>query len=70
MVVHSEHSVRRAADCCGVGGMTERELDERDLMFLDMSAEGATIAEIAELFDVDREYVARLVREAWGDGED
>lgn len=48
--------------------MTERELDERDLMFLDMSAEGATIAEISELFDVDREYVARLIREC-RDGE-
>jgi transposase len=50
--------------------MTERELDERDLALLDVHAEGATIGEIAELFDVDREYVARLVREAWGDGED
>lgn len=45
--------------------MTERERDERDLAMLDLHAEGATLKEIAELFDVTTDYVAQLAKEAW-----
>ena len=47
--------------------MTEREKDERDLAILKWSEAGMTPAELAEMFDVDRDYVARLVREAGDD---
>ena len=47
--------------------MTEREKDERDLAILRLADAGAVPSEIAEMFKVDADYVAALIREARND---
>jgi hypothetical protein len=44
--------------------MTERERDERDLAMLRLHENGATLQEVAELFNVPASYVWALVKEA------
>lgn len=48
----------------GIGGMTERERDERDLNILTAYENGATKASLVRSYRVTLHYINKLIKEA------